>query len=422
MGLSHGTRGALIDALAGLRVMRDDRLVDVLHQALTDAPFGPAFIDSFELTGGPRDVARRLVVLGERAGDPRGHVLSLTLDALRAECTNDTECAALERAVAELAQPDVGGRTVDPLTRMRAAHVDAWTQKRDKRHQRFVRLILMPEAAAGEAPPRPFEALSALMDAVPEPAVLLVGPPGAGKSTLLRHLAYELAEADLGENNARIVFHLPLSEYPQREGLTLAAWFEERFERDLPGLGSLDAALRRGPEAPVWLLLDGLNEMAFGNTAQARFTALREALERWPQGHKALITCRTQDVTGSLGAVRRAEVQPLSAEAVRMFLDKYAPERAASAIADLERLELLELYQNPYRLSLLVNELQESGAIPPDRAALFSTMILRAMQRDLSFRSAQGALDTLINPAVHRYKTLPKPYTPAQTQGRWLLA
>ena len=199
-----------------------------------------------------------------------------------------------------------------------------------RRHERFIELELMPQADAGAqaAKPETFTSLEALIGAVSEPAILLVGAPGAGKTTLLRHLCYALADADFGTDSHRVVFFLPLAEYPKKNGPGLDAWFAERFARAFPSLGPFDAALAAGQ---VWLLLDGLNEMAYGDAPNDRFDDLRDALHRLPRANRVIVTCREQDVTGSLGRVRRAEVKPLSAEAVERFLTKYAPQKAEGA-------------------------------------------------------------------------------------------
>ena len=313
---------------------------------------------------------------------------------------------------------------ITPLDRVRQRQIDDWREADDRRHERFIELELMPQADVGAqaAKPETFTSLEALIGAVSEPAILLVGAPGAGKTTLLRHLCYALAEADFGTDSRRVVFFLPLAEYPKKNGPGLDAWFAERFARGFPSLGPFDAALAAGQ---VWLLLDGLNEMAYGDAPNDRFDDLRDALHRLPRANRVIVTCREQDVTGSLGRVRRAEVKPLSAEAVERFLTKYAPQKAEGAYQALVSHDLLALYQNPYRLRLLVDELLEDGTIPPNRAALFSSQIGRALRHNLQAAGIDQWLGAFVNPrtrACLNRGELPKPHTPTRVQGELLPA
>jgi len=82
----------------------------------------------------------------------------------------------------------------------RQRQIKTWKNASDKRHERFIELDLMP-TVDGPMQPQTFTSLEALMNAVEEPAVLLVGDPGAGKTTLLQHLRFELAQADLDGNS-----------------------------------------------------------------------------------------------------------------------------------------------------------------------------------------------------------------------------
>ena len=124
------------------------------------------------------------------------------------------------------------------------------------------------------------------------------------------------------------------------------------------------------------------NEMGYGRGIENRsatsgsvelYADLRNYLDVLSgEGHHILVSCRTQDVEGDLGLVSRAKVKVLDASKVKEFLTKYCPGEGASAFQSLTEKGLLELYQNPYRLSLLVEEL-EDGAIPnvsfPSRAS-----------------------------------------------------
>lgn len=250
-----------------------------------------------------------------------------------------------------------------------------------------------------------------------------MGVPGAGKTTLLHHLRFELAERDQTSagDPERIVFLVDLNRYPKISAPRLASWFSECFKRDLPGIGPLDSALATGR---VWMLLDGLNEMAYGDTGEQRFDDLREYFEALPPRNRVIVTCREQDVGGVLGATAHAAVKPLSQDAVQTFLRKYVPEKADQAWADLERQGLLELYQNPYRLSLLVDELLDTGAIPEDRAAVFSSLVRRALRHNVQHKDAADWLLPYLDDTARRcidQGVLPSAHT-SNAQGALLVA
>ena len=120
--------------------------------------------------------------------------------------------------------------------------------------------------------------------------------------------------------------------------------------------------------------------------------------------------------------VSRAEVKPLDAGKVEEFLIKYCPGEGASAFQSLTEKGLLELYQNPYRLSLLVEEL-EDGAIPNDRATLFTHLILRSLLRDLRHKKIEAEIESYLGldccRSLRGARALPKP-TAGKAQGPFL--
>ena len=86
------------------------------------------------------------------------------------------------------------------LTEYRLGRIAEWSQPRYRLDGRFVALTLLvdqgEESASGRwaAKQERYDDLGALLAGVPDPAVVVLGPPGSGKSTLLRHL-----ELDVGD-------------------------------------------------------------------------------------------------------------------------------------------------------------------------------------------------------------------------------
>ena len=118
--------------------------------------------------------------------------------------------------------------------------------------------------------------LGEVLARVPEPAVVVLGPPGSGKSTLLRH--YELdcahkalagqAGADLSQ--APVTFFVSLSDYkPASANASLPTpqdWLAAQWATRYPELPGLDVLLR---QRRLTLLLDALNEIPVAG-AEAR--------------------------------------------------------------------------------------------------------------------------------------------------------
>ena len=101
---------------------------------------------------------------------------------------------------------------------------------------------------------------------VPDPALVLLGPPGSGKSTLLRHFELDNARTVLAASAADpthgpVTFFVSLNGYGPRGADPPPRphdWLCTRWAAENPGLPPLDALLQ---ERRVTLLLDALNEM-----------------------------------------------------------------------------------------------------------------------------------------------------------------
>ena len=106
-----------------------------------------------------------------------------------------------------------------------------------------------------------------MLAAVPDPALVLLGPPGSGKSTLLRHFELDNARTVLAASAAAdptddpVTFFIALNGYGTRGADPPPRphdWLRERWAAENPDLPPLDTLLR---ERRVTLLLDALNEM-----------------------------------------------------------------------------------------------------------------------------------------------------------------
>lgn len=205
------------------------------------------------------------------------------------------------------------------------------------------------------------------------PCIILLGNPGSGKTTALEHLAYELAN----EPN-RLPLPLRLSEFGP--GMTVEAFIRQSWigsEQSgywaMPQLAAnLDSYLEQGK---LFLLFDALNEMPHENYKQ-RVLALRHFIDRWSaNGNRFLVTCRVLDYGEELSGLQRIEIQPLTDEQIRSWLQNELPQVWQQLWQQLAESEdshrrLLELARNPYLLTMMIDIYAEDGKLSQERAGL----------------------------------------------------
>ena len=98
---------------------------------------------------------------------------------------------------------------------------------------------------------------------------------------------------------------------------------------------------------------------------------------------RAIVASRDQaDYTQPLG-LPRVEIDPLSDDQIRAFLQAYVGEQADGALATIERLELLEHARNPYQLSVLAALYNPQGDdLPSNRGRLFAAYAYSLIKRE----------------------------------------
>jgi formylglycine-generating enzyme required for sulfatase activity len=284
----------------------------------------------------------------------------------------------------------------DRLTAYRRDRIAEWSLPRYHLDKNFVNLTLLLDH--GEQEPQRWQRAEdfrfndlreVLAKTKNDPALVLLGAPGSGKSTLLRRLQLDHSEDCLRDGADEISFFIQLNEYhgaqPPREWL--ASCWRERY----PQLPALESYLQQGR---ALLLLDALNEM------QPRGgVAYHELIGWWREftlqvaryGNRLLFSCRSLDYSASLSSkhlrVPQVEVQPLTAAQVCDFLRLYAPAQAERIWAELDGAPQFGLFQTPYFLKLLCDQVEAEGELPKSRAALFTGFVRKALARE-----ADGAL------------------------------
>jgi formylglycine-generating enzyme required for sulfatase activity len=301
--------------------------------------------------------------------------------------------------------------SVAELVGYRLGRIAEWCLPRYRLDSRFVELSLLvdlgEESQSGrwKAREERFTDLRAVLAAVDEPAVVLLGPPGSGKSTLLRRLELDLSRDALGpgepealgpgepEAIAPLSFLISLNQYqPPAPGAALPApreWLAERWAARFPKLPPLPELARA---RPLVYLLDGLNEMPHRSAEDYR---VRIAL--WRQfllesvtpgsGHRAVIACRSLDYSAPLSTpalrVPQVQLEKLSDAKVEAFLQRYSPDNAGALWEQLRGTELVEAARWPFFLRLVVEAAAETGRPEGDLAALLTAYVRRALLREV---------------------------------------
>lgn len=285
------------------------------------------------------------------------------------------------------------------LAELQLARVAEWSRPRYRLDSRFVGLTLLLDmgerALSGrwQAQDRTYDGLGALLDDQDAPALALLGPPGSGKSTLLRRMELDACVQALRGETERVCFLQSLSQYrPARPGGPApepGAWLAERWAASGDALEPLDELLRQGC---VLLLLDALNEMPAASQAELTTSIrlwkdwLHGLVARHP-GNRLVFACRSLDYSQPLSSpslrVPQVRIEGLTDAQVRLFLRSHRPAEADELWTSLAGSAQLELLRSPYFLTLLVEQLDATGALPIGRSALFTGFVRQALRREV---------------------------------------
>jgi len=309
---------------------------------------------------------------------------------------------------------EIARRPASDLTTYRLGRIAEWSQPRYRLDARFVQLALLVDQGEAAASDRWMETeerytdLAAVLSAVPDPALVLLGPPGAGKSTLLRRFELDRAIDALrgSRDGGAVTFFVPLSHYyppaPDAPLPSPLTWLGERWSSRYPKLPPLAVLLDEGR---LTLLLDALNEMPSTGAAdyRARLTLWRQFLQdvvAVRPGNRVILSCRSLDYSAPLSRpslrVPQAEIQPLSDDQIRRFLALHVPGWGEAIWRALAGMPELALVRVPYFLKLLVDQAAAATDLPHDRAALFTGFVRRALAREVERGNALFQPDTLL--------------------------
>lgn len=374
-------------------------------------------------TAGPLTTRDRIVVVdvnageGWRSGGPPRPVDVLLADLL-AVVRGEAETAQLSPAEVRAL---VAHRPAD-ATAYRLIRLAEWSQPRYQLDNRFVSLTMwvdQGERAATDrwvAAPERYDDLGVLMRVVPDPAIVVLGPPGSGKSTLLRRLELDLAIDALragpaADAAAPLTWFVPLNQYrgpgvadargdagPPEPG----AWLAERWTNRFPSLPPFASLVADGR---LVLLLDGLNEMPhrcaedYGGLVR-RWQRFVADLAVTASGTRVVFSCRSLDYSAPLSTpdlrVPQVVVEPMSDGQIRAFLDAYAPSLATELWAQLADRGQVPLVRSPFLARLLVEQALHEGTRAVSPAALITGFVRQALRREVERGNPLLEPDTLL--------------------------
>jgi len=318
------------------------------------------------------------------------------------------------------------------LTEYRLGRIVEWSLPRYQLDNRFVNLTLLLDK--GEHEPQRwhkpddarFNDLREVLARVPDPALVLLGAPGSGKSTLLRRLQLDHSIDRLRDEAGQVTFFVQLNGYrPRADGLLPEPrdWLESRWHERYPHLPALDTFVREGH---ALLLLDALNEMPHKSTAEYHdrvglWRAFTQEVVKL--GNRVVFSCRSLDYSASLSSpelrVPQVEVQPMNADQVRTFLRAYTPAHEQMIWAELDGSPQFTLFQTPYFLKLLCEQVEANSAVPRGRASLFTGFVRQVLQREINGDLFQP--DTLLSDKDHQKLALSRWRSPFDLPERGAL-
>jgi len=217
--------------------------------------------------------------------------------------------------------------------------------------------------------------------------IAIIGEPGAGKTTLQEKIAVWMHD-----NNRGLPICIPLGGLQGKsvEEYLLQIWLKAalRFiEPDVSGVEvrhivSLQKLFREGK---VWLLLDGVDEMATTSPVEALAT-IKEQLTDWLVEARVVLTCRLNVWDANVNTIltgfetyRTLEFKPEQVEDfIRQWFacasESQRGEELLRKLQETGKERIRELVRNPLRLSLLCQTsylLPVDEPLPETKAALY---------------------------------------------------
>lgn len=200
--------------------------------------------------------------------------------------------------------------------------------------------------------------------------ILIVGDPGAGKSTLLKRLLRDAAEKAQKDEQTPIPVFVELKNYKTTgDRVGIRGLILESLESHDPALDE-DALKQLLTGKRLLLLADGLNELSH-ESAKAELKNLCR--------HQAIIA--TSRFANSWWDIdRKLEIQPLTPQQVKQFLEERLPNRDRAEVEKLgERVR--DLGQTPLMVWMLYSIFQAKKETPTTRGEAYRSFTALYVER-----------------------------------------
>ncbi|MBD2310372.1 HEAT repeat domain-containing protein [Desertifilum sp. FACHB-1129] len=192
--------------------------------------------------------------------------------------------------------------------------------------------------------------------------VAIIGEPGAGKTTLLEQIGKYL------QQQQALPIFIPLTNLGEKslKEYLLTQWGEQNITPS-----QLEELLQT---QRVWLLLDGVDEMAQASPLDAVY---RQAVEL--QQARVVLSCRLNvwdASTKNLPDFQTFKTLEFSEEQVQQFIRQwFGEEQLWERLKESGKERLRDLVKNPLRLSLLCQTWESGQELPETQAALYERFV-----------------------------------------------
>lgn len=241
--------------------------------------------------------------------------------------------------------------------------------------------------------------------------IAIVGEPGAGKTTLLDKIATHIQEND---RDLPICIALASLQGKTLKDYILQEWLPEAMALVYPNIDvekshktSLQKRLRHGG---VWLLLDGVDEMAVGANSCLSLEEIRNQLTDWLGNVRVVLTCRTNvwdaSLKNPLTGFDTYKTQEFKPEQVDDFIQQWFAEakniqrgqELQKKLQEPQKARIRQLVKNPLRLSLLcqISSKNKQVELPETKAELYQHFVRYFYE----WKPTQSVIDWVTQPGL----------------------
>ena len=243
--------------------------------------------------------------------------------------------------------------------------------------------------------------------------IAIVGEPGAGKTTLLDKIATHIQEND---RDLPICIALASLQRKTLKDYILQEWLPEAISLGYPDIDvekfhetSLQKRLRQGG---IWLLLDGVDEMAVGANSCLSLEEIRNQLTDWLGNVRVVLTCRTNvwdaRLNNPLTGFDTYKTQEFKPEQVDDFIQQWFAEaknisrgqELQKKLQEPQKERIRQLVKNPLRLSLLcqIFNNNKQAELPETKAELYKYFVCDFYE----WKPAQSGIDWATEPGLQK--------------------